>query len=320
MIRLINLFSFFVITCFALTPGVYNEKINKAINTINQDSINEICSHYKLDINEYKKVFPKKYFDNLIVPNFVLLTIPKMGTHLISKVIALMLGKMGFGRKLDPILDRDLLYYPVMKNNIYTQEAANVWINTLDKKTRFYPFSHIGADHSLKYNFCIENNFKTITIQRDIRDQMISSIFSVYKQQKDEGIITNLSVEEELKKRIFSLKPIFSTKSFLFNEFERIKSLGLVVKFENLVGPIGGGDLDLQKLEIIKIANFLNISLDEQQINYICKNLWGNSLSFHKGKIGAWKNYFTKEIKEEFISRGGGKLLIEDGYEKNYDW
>ena len=44
---------------------------------------------------------------------------------------------------------------------------------------------------------------------------------------------------------------------------------------------------------VLDISNFLNISLSNEQLNYICENLYGTSPTFRKGVIGAWKRYFN---------------------------
>jgi hypothetical protein len=315
LILIINLFSFFVYSTAFSTPEEYSKKINKSINSVDLKSINYICSKYNLDENEYKKFFPEKYFNDLSIPNFLLLTVPKTGTHLISKTIALMLGKppsfelfSGYFYKKDS---------KQLEKPVNPHDKLNQWINNLIEKNR-YPATHLNLSSKEICNFCIKNNFKIIFIKRDLRDQMISSIFYNEKLKKKTKIVSNLLVEEELKNTI-KKKANTELKSYS-EKTTNIENLGLVIKFENLVGPKGGGDLSLQKLEIMKIANYLNISLNEQQINYICKNLWGNTLTFRKGKIGDWKNYFSEEIKNLFIISGLADILIKEGYEEDYNW
>jgi hypothetical protein len=297
----LNLWAFLAYSTPSINSATYVEKVNRCINTTKNSSIREICLRYKLNFNEYKKIFPDKYFKNLSVPNFILLTTPKMGTHLVQKTIALMLGKA-----------------PLW--GYQTQVDLNTWIKQLAENINEYPFSHLARREN--YSFCIENNFKVITIKRDLRDQLVSSIFAQDKIDKSKGKYVDLPFGEKLKQKIFNCfnNSVYFLGCTSTEEIRRINSLGLLVKFENLVGPKGNGSLNLQKLEIKKIASYLNIALNERQITYICENLWGNTLSFRNGKIGDWRNYFTKEIKEEFIRKGGGDILIYDGYEEGYDW
>jgi hypothetical protein len=289
----ILLFSFSTYSEAHLQDITYLNKVNLCLNTTTNSSINDICKRYKLNAEEYERIFNKKYFDNLSVPNFLLITNPKSGTHLIQKVIALLLGK------------------PPLHG---TQIRVNLdsWTNQLLNPQAF-PFTHVGKKYLDNYEFCLKNNFKIIFIQRDIRDQLISSIRSLIRKDN-----VHIPFTEKIKDRI--AKKAFYVNQPLMDEIRRIKLQGLVIKFEDLIGPKGTGNLELQRSSIIRIAEYLNISLNEQQINYICENLWGNTMSFRKGIIGDWKNYFTEEIKKIFIERGGGDVLIELGYETDYNW
>ena len=46
---------------------------------------------------------------------------------------------------------------------------------------------------------------------------------------------------------------------------------------------------------------------------------FGDSVTFHKGQIGAWKTEFTENHKKLF-KEIAGQLLIDLGYEKDYNW
>ena len=90
-------------------------------------------------------------------------------------------------------------------------------------------------------------------------------------------------------------------------------------RFEKLVGPKGGGTKQEQDEEIKRIANFFNIQLSQTKLRYITNNLFGVGKTFRQGKMGAWKSHFTKEQKDTF-KKVAGQLLIDLGYERNFDW
>ena len=92
-----------------------------------------------------------------------------------------------------------------------------------------------------------------------------------------------------------------------------------VIRFENLVGEKGGGSRKLQEEEIYRIANALSIQLDEEHLNKVREEMWGETWTFRKGQIGDWKKWFNKEHKEVFKEKMGD-LLISLGYETNNDW
>ncbi len=100
----------------------------------------------------------------------------------------------------------------------------------------------------------------------------------------------------------------------------------IITNYENLVGVRGGGDLEVQKKEIMKIANFIDVSLSESEVDSICDNLWGPSqtddrmnITFNKGRIGRWKEYFSEKNIQEFKTFWN-EYLIEWGYESEWNW
>lgn len=95
----------------------------------------------------------------------------------------------------------------------------------------------------------------------------------------------------------------------------------LVVKFEDLVGPLGGGLEGVQLANIQQIAAHVGIKVDARQSKLIAEGLFGNSGTFREGKIDGWKKYFTPALKEAFKKTpGANQLLIDLGYEKDALW
>jgi hypothetical protein len=93
----------------------------------------------------------------------------------------------------------------------------------------------------------------------------------------------------------------------------------LICKFENLVGPRGGGKEEAQREEIMKIATFLGIRISFERLQYIADHLFGGTVTFYKGKIGSWKKAFSREHKKLFKKRRN-HLLTTFGYEKDDRW
>jgi len=303
LVFFLNFYAFLAYPAIFYDP-VTIEKANICLNTRTDSAMQKMCNKYRLNINEYKNVFSEKYFDNLKIPNFILLTVPKKGTELTSKVIALMIGRLALD---DSLNKKDL----------------NAWKKQLGEYLNGFPFCHITNSNFQviqNYNFCIENDFKVITTKRDIRDWLISLIAAQRIIDNRKGEIINWSIQETLKQQLLNRYSAINLLGNFYLEMKRIASLGLEIKFEDLLGEKGGGSLSIQKLTILNIANYLNITLNNQQLNYICENLWGISGTFRKGIIGDWKNYFTDDIKETFIKLGGADILIAEGYEKDYDW
>lgn len=83
------------------------------------------------------------------------------------------------------------------------------------------------------------------------------------------------------------------------------------VSFEELVGPEGGGTDQGQLAAVTKIVNFLD---GDQDPAVIARRLFNpDSFTFHRGRIGAWREHFTAEHEELFSNRYG-QLVDAYGY------
>ncbi|MEM7175842.1 MAG: sulfotransferase domain-containing protein [Chlamydiota bacterium] len=93
----------------------------------------------------------------------------------------------------------------------------------------------------------------------------------------------------------------------------------IICKFENLVGPQGGGSREAQEKEILKIAQFIDLEISYEKLNQVADSLFGDTYSFQKGQIGEWKTLFTEEHVNLFKSKRN-HLLTHFNYEKDCDW
>ncbi len=98
-----------------------------------------------------------------------------------------------------------------------------------------------------------------------------------------------------------------------------------LIKFENLVGPNGGGDFKLQCKEIEKIAKVYQVNLSLPQVMVIANTIFGPTPrsrwnnTFRKGEIGSWKDVYTEHQISVFKERFNDYLYYF-GYIENEDW
>ncbi len=93
-----------------------------------------------------------------------------------------------------------------------------------------------------------------------------------------------------------------------------------VVRFEDLVGPHGGGDEVRQMQALEGICKHLDITLSPREMEDVARRLfYRRSATFRKGVIGDWRQRFTEEHKRVFKSVAG-VLLVELGYERDENW
>jgi len=94
----------------------------------------------------------------------------------------------------------------------------------------------------------------------------------------------------------------------------------IMVRFEDLVGPKGGGDLEQQHLAIRRILNHLGYGdVRQEVIERIGESAFGKSGTFRRGKAAAWREAFTADEVELFKTYAGD-LLIDLGYENTPNW
>ena len=95
------------------------------------------------------------------------------------------------------------------------------------------------------------------------------------------------------------------------------KSSIYLVRFENLVGPKGGGSKQKQIHELRSLAQFLEY--EEKKFEKIADRLWGNSPTFSIGKIGRWREemnpFHIKMYKSIYQDE-----LIYLKYETSREW
>ena len=87
-----------------------------------------------------------------------------------------------------------------------------------------------------------------------------------------------------------------------------------MVRFEDLVGPLGGGSEEAQRLAVERVATHLGIPVDERTMRSVKEGLFGVGRTFRRGQVGGWREEFTAE-HERALEDSVGPLLAELGYE-----
>lgn len=251
---------------------------------------------------------PKRQYDVAVV------SIPKCGTHLLGNLVEALIGK--------EMLFFNLFHNPPQFYGTYPD----------------YSEKHFFAGH-LQYTTPIlealnTHNFKTIFIYRDPRDMVVSMSFWIKRIYPER--YQHMTIDELISFFIESGKGVYnntdghmghsSTKVEGVADYYRLflpwcNSEGIcATQFEKIVGIAGGGDAEVQRDEIIRIAYYLEVVPSYERITEIIKKELGKStFTLREGKIGSWKKHFTPEHKELF-KKVAGDLLIELGYEDDCTW
>jgi hypothetical protein len=93
-----------------------------------------------------------------------------------------------------------------------------------------------------------------------------------------------------------------------------------MVRFEDLVGPMGGGSLESQLKTLKLIAEHVGMIIEDEKLLKIAKRIYyKKSRTYRRGEIGGWKETFDDEIKTLF-KKEHGELLVNLGYEIDFNW
>lgn len=257
-----------------------------------------LCSAFSLYASEEKQIHPKP----------ILVTVPKSGTHLATKVIGRLTGHGVFWHSPR--------HYPVKPH--------------IDVETDFDFHDKKGVYHHLFRQFdCVRDDhtgrFAKFIIIRDPRDVLVSTVNWVsvgrwYTSKQYQDWFNTLSFEEQLRAVMEFPEEFYSIRFYLSQALLWMQEPDVFVcRFEDLVGPEGGGDRERQEQAIHDIAAHLGIKVSNWKISKIADELFGKSPTFRKGQIGKWREYFSEE-NIALCKKIFGQMLIDLGYETDLNW
>jgi len=214
---------------------------------------------------------------------FILFCPPKCGTHLLAKAMELILEKKAQYQLCDLPPPHAMLQYTenVSQNDGFV--VAHNW-------TRPTLMLHIA------------HGYKVIFIIRDPRDQLLSiqkwfkegqwSWLGASRVKPDECQIYEMITGAQFGWRAYDE---LGWRLAVFNTLPPASSY--LTRFEYLVGEAGEGSRDLQLLELINLAAFLDVELSPEEAERIAEQLFGGTGTFRSGRAGQWKKVFTPHQK-----------------------
>jgi hypothetical protein len=177
-----------------------------------------------------------------------------------------------------------------------------------------------------------ELRFRQILVLRDPRDVVVSGMFF---QKREPWLLHHKYYTEALEsdeERIMATIRGFGLDVATDHPRASIREIfegyipwlddpsTLVVRFEDLVGPRGGGVSEKQLDEIKRIGDFVERPLSRERAQRIAQKMYSKgSLTYRKGIVGDWRNHFTEDHQRVF-KEVAGDILIRLGYEKDTDW
>ena len=225
---------------------------------------------------------------------YLVATQAKGGSHLLLKVLKMIDQPRPY--KLFAHYDQEN-FSPHLIDDCYKNGA----IPRLHLFAPKFTYEYLHAHHS---------EFKVIVILRDLRDAYVSYAHWIEKDP---------NTTEEIKiNRAFEDQGYFQMSSnlSLFLDDPRF----YVIRFEDLVGPKGGGDKKRQTQTIYNLAAYIGMPISYAKASKLGDDLFGGkTMTFRKGQIGSWNEACNEEQKSWFKEHFASEL-IRLGYEEDYDW
>lgn len=278
-----------------------------------------------------RAAIPRKSFSSDCIqgkPRIIVNSFPKSGTHLLAKLIK----ELGFIDLPVMLLNNNYLDYRKPGNWDTWKPLRNSGLTEFSNPSRTEESTAVSlrrirpgqvCTSHLQYSRFVKSQIRLIKIKhlfiiRDIRDCIIS--------QQDWRM--DLKAHDHLPSWYFYLNA-------LENETDRIQAVMEgrdrflepysyhlkygwgwlddpavhLVRYENLIGPRGGGSSEKQKNEIKGIVRFLEGSISDREIEIIAENLWGGKTRTMKhGKSSYWKNKFDNTLDQNFWQHYGSYM------------
>ena len=86
----------------------------------------------------------------------------------------------------------------------------------------------------------------------------------------------------------------------------------LSVRYEDLVGPLGGGSADRQHATVTRVLEHLGVSAS---VPALCDGLYGGTKTFSVGRVDDWRDHFDDHALQRFEELFGD-ILDAYGYER----
>src|ERR1700722_10336227 len=198
--------------------------------------------------------------DEQILPqptnDFILMSLPKSGSHLMCKLLKMLSSNPQKSVFDIPEFGNDRIYFHSFKNVTPQSFLEN---SSSSPNTSFY--SHFNSSPIFRYYAFCHPSYAKFVLIRDLRDVCISTAFYIDPMLKSE-LGSNLSFDEKL---LFVIEGTGFLENFVFN-IEREAQVAVdwiadpsvvLVRFEDLCGPNGGGSRSMQEKQIALVAETL---------------------------------------------------------------
>jgi hypothetical protein len=239
-------------------------------------------------------------------PRVVVNSMPKSGTHLVSELLD-QLGGMRFS-------GHAVMFIEARRHRDTDKALAVVERRARRLRPSHYMGSHLTWDPRVE-SILTSADVRLVTILRDPRALVVSAKNYLYKatwMPHRDRLIDWLGDERSVME--FAIRghgdpgdavyvPDLGTH---FHGYVRWldSPAGLTVRFEDLVGPQGGGTTDAQNRAVGQILDHLGLREGDEPIEEVAARVFSDrSITFHGGQSDAWRSELPNDLQDEVLER-----------------
>jgi hypothetical protein len=268
-------------------------------------------------------------------------SVPKSGTHLLTGLLTLLgFQQTEFGGIRSNLVSGS--YSPIKRllrargqekvtiGVVSPQQISRRWLSRRLWRVPDGCFitAHCIYTAELARLFREEQNMRVVCILRDPRDVAVSQMHYIKHRTQHFAHEAFLALPSDHERLLLSIRGGSLGGRKLQSLDERYRQFAgwerdpnaLVIKFEELVGPKGGGSAQAQRRTVERVAEHVGLlGTDERTLGVVEEELFGAGRTFRKGQSGGWRSEFTEEHVRA-TKEVAGALLMELGYETDSDW
>ncbi|HGY54755.1 MAG TPA: glycosyltransferase [Caldithrix abyssi] len=252
-------------------------------------------------------------------------SLPKAGTNLVTKALRLTPGLWESGWHLghstvqhtEVAGGREAVAVGIDMPRLVKKEAVEQTLQAVPDN--HFVSAHLPWSKALAASIK-KSGLKMLLVLRDPRDVAVSHARYIAdtpdhplhkhyaKLSPEERLMTSITGCEADGVRLESIgKRCASVLPWLKEPFVQ------TVRFEDLVGPQGGGAADRQRRCLKEMFEFIGTPFDDAVLYKISDRLFGGTGTFRKGQSGGWKTAFNDRHLKAFM-QSAGKYLKPMGY------
>jgi hypothetical protein len=227
---------------------------------------------------------------NADAPKILCVSLPKAGTHLVERALCL---HPRLYRKLRPTIAPGMERWDALAPTLAGVKPGELLVAHLPFDPAYPPVLE-------------DSGMRVVCAIRDPRDVVLSQVHFIAKRRfhpHHAVFATRRTLSDRLELAILgdAEAGIPSIRERLDRYAGWFRDDCLVVRFEDLVGPKGGGNAEQQRLTVDRLYEHVGLKVDEAFVARVCDELFSpSSPTFRRGATGQWRDAFEPRIVELF--------------------